>query len=360
MKTDGINVLSLFDGMSCGQIALERAGIKVNQYFAAEIDKPAISVCLANYPNTIQVGDVTKVFAKDLPKIDLVIGGSPCQGFSFAGAGLNFNDPRSALFFEFVRLVNECKKANPGVKFLLENVNMKREYLRVISEYLGVYPVNINSNLVSAQNRNRWYWSNIKTKQVGLFSETWTDIPQPKDKGILLKDILQPESEISGKYYLSEKMLNYIVNAKFRQDSVIYNPENKCNCLQAQRNEVVKIDTKGNIKPNQDKASCFTAGAHSGGNHSDMDLICISSNQAHATISINKSTPMVSAMGLGGGHVPMVNTPTIRRLTPIECERLQTVPDNYTACVSDTQRYKMLGNGWTVSVISHIFKQLIK
>jgi DNA-cytosine methyltransferase len=149
----GLNILSCFDGMSCGQIALRELGLQVDKYYASEIDKYAIIQTQHNFPNTIQLGDVVKVKAKDLDKIDLLIGGSPCQGFSFAGKQLNFHDPRSALFFEFVRLWNEIREINPNALFLLENVNMKKEHLRVISEYLGVFPVLINSNLVSDQKR---------------------------------------------------------------------------------------------------------------------------------------------------------------------------------------------------------------
>lgn len=162
-KTKPMNVLSLFDGMSCGQIALRELGIKVDRYYASEINKHAIKQTQLNFPDTIQLGDVRGVHAKDLPKIDLLIGGSPCQGFSFAGKQLNFNDPRSALFFEFVRILNECREINPDVKFLLENVRMKRECEQVISDTLGIKPVMINSALVSAQNRVRLYWSNIRT-----------------------------------------------------------------------------------------------------------------------------------------------------------------------------------------------------
>jgi site-specific DNA-cytosine methylase len=169
-----INVLSLFDGISCGQIALERAGIEVENYFASEIDKYAIQVAKHNYPNTKHIGSVTDVMGSDLPKIDLLIGGSPCQGFSFAGKQLNFDDPRSKLFFEFVRLKNECKPKH----FLLENNRMKQEYQDIISSYLGVEPIKINSNLVSAQNRNRLYWTNIPNVKI------------PQDKGIMLKDII--------------------------------------------------------------------------------------------------------------------------------------------------------------------------
>jgi len=169
-----INVLSLFDGISCGQIALERAGIEVENYFASEIDKYAMQITMANYPNTKQLGDVKNVTATQLPKIDLLIGGSPCQGFSFAGKQLNFEDPRSKLFFEFVRLKNEV---NPTY-WLLENNRMKKEYQDIISNYLGVEPIKINSSLVSAQNRERLYWTNIP------------NVTQPKDKKIMLSDIV--------------------------------------------------------------------------------------------------------------------------------------------------------------------------
>jgi site-specific DNA-cytosine methylase len=173
-----MNILSLFDGISCGRVALERAGIKVDKYYASEIDKYAIQVSQKNYPDTIQIGDVTKVDVSQLDKIDLLIGGSPCQGFSFAGKQLNFEDPRSKLFFEYVRILNDIKKTNPNVKFLLENVKMKKEYQDIISGLLGVKPVNINSKLVSAQLRNRFYWTNIG------------EISQPEDKNIKLQDIL--------------------------------------------------------------------------------------------------------------------------------------------------------------------------
>ena len=168
------SVLSLFDGMSCGQIALNRIGIEYDNYFASEIDKHAIKVTQHNYPNTIQLGDVREIKAENLPKIDLLIGGSPCQGFSFAGKGLNFDDPRSKLFFEFVRLKNETQPKY----WMLENVKMKAEHQNIISEILGVKPILINSELVSAQSRERLFWTNIPI------------IELPTDKGILLKDII--------------------------------------------------------------------------------------------------------------------------------------------------------------------------
>ena len=186
-----MNVLSLFDGMSCGQIALNRAGFKIENYYACEIDKYAIQITQANYPNTQQLGDVAKVSVLDLPSLDLVIGGSPCQGFSFAGKQLNFEDPRSKLFFEFVRLLKETRVKNPNVKFLLENVKMKKEYQDVISQYLGVEPIKVNSNLVSAQDRIRYYWTDIH------------GFTLPKSKGLTLDDIL--DLDVPDKYNITER-----------------------------------------------------------------------------------------------------------------------------------------------------------
>lgn len=273
-----MNVLSVFDGMSCGQIALERAGIKVDNYFASEIDKYAIQITQKNYPNTIQLGDINNWKIWKLPKIDMLIGGSPCQGFSFAGRGLNFDDPRSKLFFVYVKILKRLKKKNPDLIFLLENVRMKKEHQAVISKYLGVEPIMIDSALVSAQSRKRLYWTNIK------------GIEQPDDRGIYLRDIIQKDSEIDDAYLYS-------------------------------------LSHAGYVKSPDQKAGCLTGGAHSGGNHSDMTLLLF----------------------------PILDGTSFRKLTPLEWERLQTVPDRYTSSVSNTQRYKMIGNGWTVDVITHIF-----
>ena len=315
---DGINVLSLFDGMSCGQIALERAGIKVDNYFASEIDKHAIKVTQHNYPDTIQIGDVTKVFAKDLPKIDLLIGGSPCQGFSFAGKQLNFDDPRSKLFFEFVRLLEETKPKY----FLLENVKMKKEYQDIISEQLGVKPIMINSSLVSAQSRERLYWTNIP------ITELLTD------KGILLKDIIEIGEPIKDKSQTILATL-YKENAK----SMI--KRNKAGLLVKMSSENPRIKeisiTDRGIRPHRnDKRKSGI---------SEIGTIHYPDTKSY-TITAN--------------HAPKVLTEIIgwRKLSPLECERLQTVPDGYTSIVSDTQRYKMLGNGWTVDVIAFIFSFL--
>ena len=372
-----MNVLSVFDGMSCGQIALIELGFKIDKYYAAEIDKHAITQTQHNFPNTIQLGSVTDIKAKDLDKIDLFIGGSPCQGFSFAGKQLNFDDPRSALFFEYVRLWNEIKAINPNAIFLLENVNMKKEYLRVISEYLGVFPVRINSNLVSAQNRDRWYWSNIKTKDVGLFAELWTDIPQPTDKKIMLRDIL--ETNVPDKYFLSDKMINYFKNiaANFNNGKVnIRDKNNKATIITASSSSIdisdnFVLDTNLKMKADQSKSNCFTAGGNSGGLHSDMDIVCVAMRGRNPENPSDRRTGSPTEQRLEPKTDGKTNCLTsvakdnlltdgykLRRLTPIECARLQTIPEWYEWIVSDTQIYRMLGNGWTVEVIKHIFSFL--
>ena len=407
-----MNVLSLFDGMSCGQIALRELEIKVDRYYASEINKHAIKQTQLNFPDTIQLGDVRGVHAKDLPKIDLLIGGSPCQGFSFAGKQLNFNDPRSALFFEFVRILNECRKINPDVKFLLENVRMKREYEQVISDTLGIKPVMINSALVSAQNRVRLYWSNIRTAPDGLF-EIKTDIPQPEDRGLFLRDIL--EDDVDEKYNLSEKTLKNMQFHKERNKESgngfgidIRRSSQKACALkvggQGVNDVVTVVDRKGKLKPNQDKASCLTVGGHGAGNHSDMDILIfqrprgnnkggtfidksptLSANawvqnnliMKREVIQINSCTEsggkqpyqqnrvydadgiMLSLCSAHTGHAPLVvRDEIVRRITPTEAARLQTIPDWYKWECSATQQYTMLGNGWTVEVIKHIFSFL--
>ena len=313
-----INVLSLFNGISCGRIALERAGIPVANYYESEIDKYANIVSKYNWPDSVQIGDVRNVKVYELPFVpDLLIGGSPCTDLSVAGKQGGFDNQRSGLFFEFVRILKECQKLNPNVLFLLENVPMKKEFQRVINEALGIFPVEINGALVSAQSRNRLFWSNIRTKTAGLFGDVYTGIPQPKDKGILLADIL--ERDVDEKYFLSEKALERIVRSTYSKAKV--NPDktgtintknnsgqlsidsgttligvvnnngnlrevSQANCIDASYGKgmdnhgqsplavVVQInDLNGNLKANQEKSSCFTAGANLAGNHSQSDLI---------------------------------------------------------------------------------------
>ncbi len=375
-----MNVLSLFDGMSCGQLALNKAGFYIGKYYASEIDKYAIKVTHANYPGTIQLGDITKWREWDIyfSSIDLVLAGSPCQGFSFAGKGLNFKHERSKLFFVFVEILNHIKELNPKVLFLLENVMMKREHEWVISRYMGVNPIQINSALLTAQNRVRNYWTNINQRPVGLFGYLEPDILQPKDKGILLKDIL--ESEVDEKYFISEKALQRVLRTRWSNPQ--FNPEktgtlllkNNSGQMSVDNGTTLIIDVEGNPKNNQDKAACLSGGAHSGGNHSDMDLIVQCVAMRGRNIVDGKRKDYLGApteQRLEANENGKTNTHTsvqkdnlllsnsrIRRLTEIECERLQGVSDNFTNHVSSTQRYKMLGNGWTVDVIAHILSYI--
>ena len=334
-----MNVLSLFDGMSCGQLALQRAGIQVKNYFAAEIDKYAVQVTQANFPGTIQLGDVTQVQTSGQMlmdhfdcghKIDLLIGGSPCQGFSFAGKQLNFDDPRSKLFWEYVRLLKALKPKY----FLLENVKMKKESMDVITNALGVEPIFINSRLFSAQNRPRMYWTNIPF-----------DAPT-EDKGIVLKDILEPDVE--EKYYAGKKLRESYMGGNQ------LNPKYKSQC--------------NTIYPTDGKFATLCAGTHGysfgyvpAPSPDGLILVGdagISDKYSYVNRVYHPDNKGPSLVSSDGGHLqPKIsdNTTTYRKLTPLECERLQTVPEGYTDHVSNTQRYKMLGNGWTVDVVSHIF-----
>lgn len=336
-----MNVLSLFDGMSCARIALKDLGIKVNKYFASEIDKYAIAQTQLNFPDTIQLGDVTQVDGYALPKIDLLVGGSPCQGFSFAGKQLNFNDPRSKLFFEYVRILNELREINPSIRFMFENVRMRKDYEMYITNKLGLFPVCINSSLVSAQNRVRLYWTNIRTRTEGLFSEVFTDIPQPKDKGLLLKDIL--EKEVNAKYYLSEKVINNMLqHQQWLREEGSDSIESKAPILTANAWE------KNNLVVERSEIKQL--------NHSKESTGKQPYQQNRIYDTEGKSPALMH--GHAGNTINVFEEGKLRRLTPLECSRLQTIPSWYVWQCSDTQTYKLLGNGWTVEVIKHIFSYL--
>jgi DNA (cytosine-5)-methyltransferase 3A len=479
-----MNVLSLFDGCSGGQQALDRLGVKVDNYFASEIDKYAIQVTMANYPNTKQLGSVVNVDGYSLPKIDLLLGGSPCQSFSFAGKrkgmstkceteiltlehylelkaeGYEF-EGQSYLFWEYMRLLNECKPTY----FLLENVEMGEKWEKVLSKAIGVNGIHINSALVSAQNRKRIYWTNIGLEPSGLFGDLESIIEQPKDRGILLKDVL--ETEVDEKYFLSEKMINTVTGPLSRTDGKTYcldtgntnaveinvfdgynnrmRTDEKCGSITqhcsrdgmtngfkvvvpntnaveivAMRgrtenkgqdwhnsNHIQKLESRNDGKTNsitgvakdnlvRQVKQISTNNKSNGGTQPyqqdriyDIDGISPALNtdgRGHAvevvltskdkrlkqTIDVNNLVyGEVKALDVYNQSIhnryPTLKDPKhndralfdgsrIRRLTPIECERLQTVADNYTNHVSDSQRYKMLGNGWTIDVIAHILK----
>lgn len=291
-------VVSLFDGISCGLQALKNLGFTNVKYFASEVDPKAIEISKKNHPEVIRLGDVQKVKIKNgiiesengswklgdenyHQKIDLILAGSPCQGFSFAGNELNFNDPRSKLFFEFTRIKSEIESYQGSVEFLLENVKMRGEFEDVITDHLKTWPVKINSKAFSAQNRERYYWSSLLT----------TTIYGEKD----IKDVDGSPNIIS-------------------------------------------------VLEDSDYAGVWTwpRGYNKGGTRAVDKIPCITTSSWQHNFLVEK----------GNGER--------RKFTPIECERAQGLPDNYTQGVSDNQRYKLLGNGWTVSVIEHILQNLIK
>ena len=380
-----MNVLSLFDGMSCGQLALERANVSVDNYYACEIDKYAMQIANKNFPNTIQLGDVSYINSHGSDElnegeIDLLMGGSPCQGFSFAGEQLAFDDPRSKLFFEFIRIMNDLKPKY----VLLENVRMKKQFEDAITEHMGFPPQLLNSSVVSAQNRWRNYW--FGTYINGKYEQIM--IPPLEDKGLVLKDILQTDHD---------------------EPPVPINERN----------------ARHHKNPNQ-KALCTTATMYKGAGNNGMTLVDRlmpvgeAEEYAHYNYRATKEVyhmngkaptlltmqggnrePKVATYSPKGGRIVnrrldergvrkdyQMNLPltpqveireddktnclttvqkdnvvvegmTWRKLTPVECERLQTLPDNYTEGVSKTQRYKMIGNGWTVDVIAHILGEML-
>lgn len=338
-----MNALSLFDGMSCGQIALNRIGIKPNKYYAAEIDKYAIKVTQANYPNTIQLGDVTKWREWDIDwsSIDLVTGGFPCQAWSMAGKQLGDKDERGALFWTTLDIMSEVLKHNPSAKYLLENVKMKKEFEQYITHHTeqALGKVNkhlINSALVSAQNRQRYYWTNIE------------GVEQPDDKGILLADILEDDGSgcIKSHGEWKEKVDKpQCIDANYHkgvdnhgQRTMVYRPAT----ITGRR-----INDRG-VRDDYNKSVPITQCLQV--KHKSKKAPCLTTVEKDCLVSTNEPGRYLDAYNRSDLHY--------RKLTPIECERLQTVPDNYTAHVSNTQRYKMLGNGWTVDVIAHIFKEL--
>ena len=301
------NVLSLFDGISCGQLALQRAKVPYEKYYASEIEDASIKVTQTNFPNTIQLGDVTKI--TDFPEVDLLIAGSPCQGFSKSGSKLNFDDPRSVLFFEFLRVL----KLTQPKYFLLENVVMDQWATNVISYFLRTNPYELNSSLVSAQNRPRYYWTNLP-------------LPSITEKGLCLDDIVGSSS----KNLLSDSSLDFISCPPSNTDTgLIFVGGFKT------RNQTMWIENGKLLSRN------FRQGYR-----------VYSSKGKSSTLTANGG-------GLGGCSGLYHFGEIIRPLTRVECERLQTAPDNYTACISDSQAKKALGNGFTVDMIAEIFKGLL-
>ena len=427
-----MNVLSLFDGMSCGQIALKQLGIIPEKYYASEIDKHAIKQTQLNFPDTIQLGDVTQVDVSKLEPIDLLIGGSPCQSFSFAGKRVGMStidkeeiytldrylelkeegfqfEGESYLFWEYMRILTDIRQYNPNVLFLLENVEMGKKWERVLSEAIGVYGVHINSALVSAQNRKRIYWTNIRTERDGLFDDLYSNIPQPADKGILLKDIL--EDEVDEKFYMSNKAISGIMNHKQRHTEKgngfgAQFPTVKSNALLArcykdgkenlicvaqrgretycltsvQKDNLIMEDVRVKGFSYTDRGIRPHRGDYRKSGVSEYGTILYTDQKSdthiasHVGMIVEEDSPLnkrqkanyksadqkensllaTSWKGSQSNGMTLTGIARIRRLTPIECARLQTIPSWYKWECSDTQQYRMLGNGWTVDVIVHI------
>lgn len=310
-----MNVLSLFDGISTGRYSLDQAGIRVDNYFSSEIDPNAIKISEKNYPDIIRLGDVSNIDTLDLPRIDLVIGGSPCQGFSRAGKCLNFDDPRSKLFFEYVRILNEIREYNPNVKFLLENVKMKKEWSQVITDHLDVAPIEINSKVLSAQNRPRDYWTNIPVYPI-------------EKRDICLEDIIE-EVDTTG---------------FIEKDGLLFEP----GISEASRNLVSVINGEVRIKQST-KLGYIVAEDYDGIN---LDFPTSKSRRGRV---IHKKSPTITRVQ---NTIGIYYRGIFRHFTITEIERLQTLPDGYTEGVSLSARKEALGNGWTADVITHIFKGL--
>ena len=321
-----MRVLSLFDGISCGRVALKRANKNVEMYYSSEVDKYAKAITIKNHPDTFHLGDVRTV--NKPPNIDLLIGGSPCQGFSFAGKQLNFDDERSKLFFEFVRILEQTKPKY----FMLENVPMKKEFQNIISSHLGVEPMVFNSSLVSAQNRKRLFWTNIPVKE------------PPEDKGIVLSDIL--ENEVDDKYFVNSDRTLQILENETKKGKIGYIGKDQ------QGYRIYSIHGKS-----------ITICSNGGGMGAKTGLYWIpvmSVNRLNKSQNGNRFKPSNAkfyTLTTKDQHGVLING-QIRRLTPTECERLQTLEDGYTAGLSDSRRYMLLGNAWTVDIVSHIFKHL--
>lgn len=407
-----LNVLSLFNGMSCGYIALSELGFKINKYYVSEVDKHANKIAELIYPDSIFLGDVRKIDVAQLETIDIVLAGFPCTDLSFAGKKsglicegldeymelreeyLKTNDEdlyfhngkfqQSILFYEFLRIWNEVKKINPAALFLVENVKMKQTEELKIGKLLGMHPISINAKLVSAQSRDRLFWTNIANKPFGMFGDIYIDIPQPKDKGIFLKDIL--EEQVDEKYFLSEKIVQGFLKHKERHEKkgngFGFEPKDitkKAGCLTQKEgtrscdNYIVTHNLqprsgkgkggKGHLSKMDQKSYCLDTG-----NSQGLEIIgYINDNTSQANRVYNpngKSSTLVGNAGGGGAKTGLYQIKSnIRRLTPREAGRLQSVPEPIldlmlNSGVSDTQLYRLFGNGWCIEVIKHIFSYI--
>lgn len=342
-----MKILSLFDGISCARVALERAGIPVEGYYASEVDKYAIEISKKNYPDIIRlddvrtVGKISKLYQENrvgtVPDFDLLIGGSPCQDLSIAKKNRKGLDgERSGLFWEYVRILKEVKPKY----FILENVaSMSRESKDMITQTLGVEPIMINAALISAQNRKRLFWVGIRN-EVGIYTQVY--VTQPEDRGILLKDILE-----SGE---SDRLKSYCIDASY------YKGANWKQYKEKGRRQLIRVGSLNSggqgdriYSPNGKSVGLSALGAGKG---AKTGLYHVPHGYKKEKITEEYKYPTLHAQSPSANH--LLVDPIIRKLTPIECERLQGLPDNYTEGISNTQRYKCLGNAFNVDVVAHI------
>lgn len=342
-----INVLSLFDGIRCGMVALERADIEVENYYASEIDKYAIQIADKNYPNCANLGDITKWREWNInwESIDLLLAGFPCQSWSMAGKQGGDNDNRGQLMWVMLDILNHIKFINPKIKFLFENVKMEKSFSNYVNKAIGTEPIMVNSALVSAQNRVRAYWTNL------------SDISQPSDRNIYLVDILEygftdrdKAHCIDANYFKGGNLKSYL--EKHRRQ-LIFDKEENLELLGIYN--IARGNNPGGIRNDGSKAPCLSSSKWEYNNL----LAFVDREKSRAIIgSIGRTTPREYFKKNQGQLVFKLLEDLImyRKLLPIECERLQTLPDNYTKGISNTQRYRCIGNGWTVDVIAHILK----
>ena len=376
-----INVVSLFNGMNTGRQALENIGIKVDKYYSSEIKPYAIELTQYHFPDTIQVGDVTKWREWDIDwqNIDLILSGSPCQDLSAAGKRAGINGKKSSLFFVFVEILEHCKSLNPNVKFLQENVGSASKLdVGIMSRALGVYPVRINSSLLTAQLRDRYYWSNIRTKET-MF-DVVTDIPQPKDKGIMFKDIITDgyvekikagcllagdykmfiKDEIRQDIYLKKRILNGT-----QTPNLVYVDVDKHTCLNTgsgrdgtqrylkHRNETTGMLTLIYEFNNELRVKTNTTKGYDVVTENDcLDLSFPTSTTRRGRVTKGKSPCLMES----SNNLYSYKDGIVRTVNQIEMERLQGFPDGYTSILSKSKAGSLLGDGWTLPVIEHILK----
>ena len=379
-----MNVVSLFNGMNTGRQALENIGIKVDKYYSSEIKPYAIELTQYHFPDTIQVGDVTKwkEWNIDWQSIDLILSGSPCQDLSASGKRAGINGSKSSLFFVFVEILEHIKSLNPKVLFLQENVGSASKLdVGIMSRALGVYPVRINSSLVTAQLRDRYYWSNIRTKET-MF-DLVTDIPQPKDRKIMFKDIITGGyvERIKGNALLESDHKHFIKD-EIRQDiylkkridkekqtpNLIYVDTDKHTCLNTgsgtggtqrylkHRNETTEMLTL--IYEHNNELRCKTntiQGFDIVTENDCLDLSFPTSTTRRARVTKGKSPCLMESTN----NLYSYKDGIVRTVNQIEMERLQGFPDGYTSILSKAKAGSLLGDGWTLPIIEHIFKFII-